>query len=336
MHAEVCCHRAAHQNSRTDTDVPAAQVGAVGRAALVVPGEVHAHGLVSREDKPEACTDKECRDKEGHGRVAECEHEVSDDVQGHSGADEVYQVTPVDKPACHDAVENQSCGNERVEPAGAPDTEFLGIECDIVGDRPVGEPDKDEVHELRNSTGQEETVERKRRVRLLFLRGDFQCLHKDEADNAERNRNDEYDGIAEGLVQEHARHGTGGECEIHADAKIADAFATAACGQRVNRDRVACRGGNPEEKPVRKTDNGKDGDDTYRLVPDKAGRECKECPEVERLAAERVDQESGKGPAGECADGVERNDNACRCIVCLEFFDDVERKNRQQLVKTEE
>ena len=87
---------------------------------------------------------------------------------------------------------------------------------------------------------------------------------------------------------------------------------------------------------MRKTDNGKDGDDTYRLVPDKAGRECKECPEVERLAAERVDQESGKGPAGERSDGVERDDNACRCIVCLEFFDDVERKNRQQLVKTEE
>ena len=289
VHAKVPCHRAAHQNSRTDTDVPAAQVGTVGGAALVVPGEVHAHGLVAREDEPEACADKECRDKEGHGGVAEREHEVSDDVQGHSGADEVYQVTPVDKPACHDAVENQSRGNERVEPAGAPDAEFLGVESDVVGDRPVGESHEDEVDELRDGSREEETVKRKWRMRLLFFRGDFQCLHKDEADDAERNRNDEYDGIAEGLVQEHAGHGTGGEREIHADAEIADAFATAACGQRINGDCVACRGGNSEEQSVRKTDNGKDGDDAYRLVPDKACGKSEERPEVKRLAAERVD-----------------------------------------------
>ena len=49
VHTEVFGHRSAYEDAYSDTDVPAAQVGAVGRAALVVAGEIHAHSLVARE-----------------------------------------------------------------------------------------------------------------------------------------------------------------------------------------------------------------------------------------------------------------------------------------------
>ena len=52
MHAEVVRHGASGENPRSDADVPAAEVRAVRGAALVVPGEVHAHGLVTGEDEP--------------------------------------------------------------------------------------------------------------------------------------------------------------------------------------------------------------------------------------------------------------------------------------------
>ena len=58
MHAEVVRHGATGENPRSDADVPAAEVRAVRGAALVVPGEVHAHGLVTGEDEPEACADE--------------------------------------------------------------------------------------------------------------------------------------------------------------------------------------------------------------------------------------------------------------------------------------
>ena len=104
MHAEVVGHGTPNQNACTDTDVPTAQVGAVGRAALVVAGEVHAHGLVARENQAEACSDQECRDKEGDGRVAEREDKVGDHVQGHAGSYKVDQVTAVNEAARHDSV----------------------------------------------------------------------------------------------------------------------------------------------------------------------------------------------------------------------------------------
>lgn len=40
---------------------------------------------------------------------------------------------------------------------------------------------------------------------------------------------------------------------------------------------------------MRETHCGKDGDDAYCLVPDKACGKSEERPEVERFAAERVD-----------------------------------------------
>ena len=80
--------------------------------------------------------------------------------------------------------------------------------------------------------------------------------------------------------------------------------------------------------------NGQNRQKSDDLVTDKADRECKERPEVERLAAERIDEEAREGAAGESADGVKRNDDARSCVVCLEFVDDIQRKNRQQLVKT--
>ena len=104
MHAEVVGHGTANQNACTDTDVPTAQVGAVGRAALVVAGEVHAHRLVARENQAEACPDQERGYKEGDGRVAEREDKVGDHVQGHAGSYKVDQVAAVNEAACHDAV----------------------------------------------------------------------------------------------------------------------------------------------------------------------------------------------------------------------------------------
>ena len=60
VHAEVLCHGSTGENPCANADVPAAEVCAVCCAALVVAGEVHAHGLVTGEDEPEACADREC------------------------------------------------------------------------------------------------------------------------------------------------------------------------------------------------------------------------------------------------------------------------------------
>ena len=99
---------------------------------------------------------------------------------------------------------------------------------------------------MRNGAGEEEAVERKRGVGLLLLGGDLQCLHQYKADDAQDDGDREDDVVAEGFVQEHARHGAGSESEVHADAKIADAFAAAARGERVDGDRVTCGRRNPE------------------------------------------------------------------------------------------
>ena len=80
----------------------------------------------------------------------------------------------------------------------------------------------------------------------------------------------------------------------------------------------------------------KERDEPERLVADKAECEGEERPKIERLAAERIDQESGEGPAGECADGIERNDDARGRVIRMEFFDDEQREDRQQLVEAEE
>ena len=85
-----------------------------------------------------------------------------------------------------------------------------------------------------------------------------------------------------------------------------------------------------------KTHNGQNRQKPDDLVTDKADRECKERPEVERLSAERIDEEAREGAAGESADGVKRNDDARSCVVCLEFVDDIQRKDWQQLVKAKE
>ena len=161
-------------------------------------------------------------------------------------------------------------------------------------------------------------------------------MHQNQADNAQGDRDDEHDGIAEGLVQEHSGHGARGEGQVHADTKIADAFATTARRQGVNGHRIARRAGNPEEKPMGKADHRQDGKNAYRLIAQKARGKGEERPKVERLTAEGIHQKSGEGPAGQCPDGVKRDDETCGGVVGLEFFDNVEGQNRQQLVKTEE
>lgn len=80
VHAEVICHGASDKDACTNADVPAAEVCAVCRASLVMAGEVHAHGLVTRENEPEACADEECGGKECDWAVAKCEEHVGDDV----------------------------------------------------------------------------------------------------------------------------------------------------------------------------------------------------------------------------------------------------------------
>ena len=117
MHAEVVRHGSANQDTCTDTDIPAAQISAVGGASLVVAGEVHTHGLVARENEAEACTDQECSNKEGDGRVAEREDKVGNHVQGHAGSYKVNQVAAVNQAPCHNAVHNQTRCNQSVEPA---------------------------------------------------------------------------------------------------------------------------------------------------------------------------------------------------------------------------
>ena len=80
----------------------------------------------------------------------------------------------------------------------------------------------------------------------------------------------------------------------------------------------------------------KERDKPERLVTDEAQGECEEGPEVQGLAAEGIDQEACEGPAGERADGIERNHDAGGRVVGLELLDDEHRENRQQLVETEE
>lgn len=172
--------------------------------------------------------------------MAEGEQEVGDDVERHACTYQVDEVTPVDEPPCGEAVDDKPCGDERVEPAGTADAEFFSIECDVVRDGTVGEPHEDEVRELRDGTREEESVERERGMRLFLLGGDFEGLHQDEADDAQDYGNREYDGVAEGFVQEHACHGARSESEVHADAEVADAFAAAARRERVDGDRVTC------------------------------------------------------------------------------------------------
>ena len=336
VHAEMPCHRTAREDSRADTDIPSAQVRAVRGAALVVAGEVHAHRLVTREYKPEARANQERSHEERYGRMAEGENEICNYVQCHACTHKVNQVAPVDEPAGHDAVQDKPCGNKRVEPAGPSDAEFLRVERDVVRDGPVGEPHEDEVHELRDGAGEEETVERKRRMRFLFLAGDVQCLHENEADDTQDDGNREHDGVPEGLVQEHACHRAGRECEIHANPEITDAFPAAACRERVNGHRIACGTRNPEEETVGEPHCGKDRQNAYGLVAQEARGEREERPEVKRLAAEGIHEESGEGPAGERTDGIERDDKTCSRIVRRELLDDVQREDRQQLVETEE
>ena len=165
-------------------------------------------------------------------------------------------------------------------------------------------------------------------MRFFLFRGDLERLHQDEADYAECDGDDEYDGVAEGVVQEHACHGACGEREVHADTEVANAFAATACRERVDGDCVTCGRRNSETQPVHKTQYGKQRDEPERLVTDEAQGKREEGPEVQRLAAEGIHQEAREGPAGERTDGVERNDDACSRVVCLELLDDEHREDR--------
>ena len=158
MHAEVVGHGTANQNACTDTDIPTAQVGAVCGSALIVAGEVHAHGLVARENQAEACPNQERGYKEGDGRVAEREDKVGNHVQRHAGTYQVNQVTAVNEAARHNAVQDETRCNQGIEPARAANAKLLGVKGDVVGDGTIGEAHKNEVYELRNGAGQEETV----------------------------------------------------------------------------------------------------------------------------------------------------------------------------------
>lgn len=79
---------------------------------------------------------------------------------------------------------------------------------------------------------------------------------------------------------------------------------------------------------MHKTEHRKERDEPERLVADKAQGEREEGPEVQRLAAEGIYEEAREGPTGECADGVERNDDARSRVVCLELLDDEHREDR--------
>lgn len=212
--------------------------------------------------------------------MAEGEQEVRDDVERHARAHEMHKVASVDEAACGKAVDDKPCGDERVEPAGTADAEFLRVERDVVRNGPVGEPHEDEVYELRDGTGKEESVKRERGMGLLFLGGDLERLHQNEADDAERDGDDEYDGVAEGLVQEHACHGACGKREVHADTEVANAFAATACRERVDGDCVTCGRRDAEAQSVHKTQYGKQRDEPERLVTDEAQGKREERPEV--------------------------------------------------------
>lgn len=308
VHAEVACHGATHQDARTDAYIPAAQVGAVRGAALVVAGEVHAHRLVTRENQAEACTDEERRRKERKRIVAEGKNQVRDDDNRHADSHKAREVATVNQAARHDAVQDKACSNQCVEPAASANAEFLRIKRNVVRHGAVGKTDEDEVHELRNGAGEEEPVERKRRVRLLFAGLHLEICDKDEADDAQDDGCREDDVFAETFVEEHARHGARGKRKVHAHAKVADAFATAACRERVDGDCVARGRGNSEEEPVCKTQHRQKRNQPENLVPDKASGKQEERPKVQRLAAKRIYEEPSERAAGEGAHGVHRND----------------------------
>ena len=127
MHAEVIGHRTADENPNSDADVPAAEVGAVSGAALVMAGKVHAHRLVAGENETKACADEE-RCKEKHdGAVAECQDEICNNVQRHPGADEMNKVSLVDEATRHDAVQNEARRDEGVKPSRAANAKLLGV-----------------------------------------------------------------------------------------------------------------------------------------------------------------------------------------------------------------
>ena len=121
VHAEVVCHGSSHENSGSNADVPAAKVRAVCGTALVVAGEVYAHGLVAGEDESEACADEECGQEKCYGTVAKGKDEVGDNVQRHAYADKVDQIAAIDESSGHDAVHDEPCSNKRIKPSCAAD-----------------------------------------------------------------------------------------------------------------------------------------------------------------------------------------------------------------------
>lgn len=335
VHAEVACHGAAHQDARTDTDVPAAQVGAVCGAALVVAGEVHAHRLVTRENQAEACTDEERRRKECKRIVAEGENQICGNDNRHADSNKAREVAAVDQAPRHDAVQDKARSNQGVEPAASANAEFLRVKRNVVRHGAVGKTDEDEVHELRNGAGEEESVKRKRRVRLLFAGLHLEICNKDETYDAQNDGSGEDDVFAETFVEEHARHGARGKRKVHAHAEVSDALAAAACRERVDGDGVACGCGNSEEEPVRKTQHRQKRNQPENLVPEEACGEQEERPKIKRLAAERIDEEPGERAAGEGAHGVHRNHDAHFGIACIELVEKIKRQHREQKVETE-
>ncbi len=207
----MVCHGAAHENTCSNADVPSREVGAVCRATLVVAGEVHAHGLVSGEDKPEACADEERRQEERNGAVAKGEDEVGDDDQRHAGTHKMNQVTAVNQAACHDTVQDEARSDERVKPARAADTKFISVNGDVVRDRAVRKSDEDEVCKLRDCAREEESVERKRGADFLFAGFHLERLHEHKSNHAKDCRNGKNNPVAECFVKKHSGHGTGGE-----------------------------------------------------------------------------------------------------------------------------
>ena len=145
-------------------------------------------------------------------------------------------------------------------------------------------------------------------MRLLFAGLHFEICDKDEADDAQDDGCREDYVFAETFVEEHARHGARGKRKVHAYAEVADAFAAAACRERVDGDCVARGRGNPEEEPVRKTQHCQKRNQPENLVPDEASGKQEERPKIKRLAAERIYKEPSERAAGEGAHGVHRND----------------------------
>lgn len=215
-------------------------------------GEVHAHGLVAREDEAQACPDEEGGNEEYGNGCAEVEKHIGEDDDSHANPHQSGKVTAVNKPPGGHAVDDKARGDEGVEPAATAKAELFCIEGDVVGHGAVGETDENEIYKLGNGAGEKKSIKGKGSVRLLFAGLHFQCGNENETDYAQSNCRDEDDGIAQSLVQEHPGHGARGECQVHADAKVADAFATTAGGEGIDGHRIACGAGNAEGKPVGK------------------------------------------------------------------------------------